>query len=196
MKRISVSKTILAAVFMWSCITQATEYIYSDLQMKSYDEMSDQVKKLVLKAQAVADDDADQAKAKLKEALQLIFSRPNPGSDNMVSKLLPTPRTPLKNLEAYEPTLLEIVSESLNKAKDKKIKVSERATHFIILENVMSELKPDAKTSPKMTEIFVKIRDAKLEVPDDVKNELRMRAMIKAPASPSDLAKKIIGSAK
>jgi hypothetical protein len=194
MKTTLVSKSIFAAALIWSCHTLAGDSLYTDLQMKNFDEMEGQVKALVLSAQKVADDDVDSAKAKLKDALQLIFSRPN--TDNMVSQLLPIPRTPLKNLEAYESTLRSIVKNCVEKMKDTSVKVSLRSTCYIVLDNVMGELKPDAKNNSQIRDLMIEIRDAKLKLHDDVKSNLRMHAMIKASVSPSETAKKIIGDAK
>lgn len=179
---------------MWSCITNSAEYIYSHLQMKSYDEMLAEVKKRVISAERSSAEDLDEAKSKLKDALQLIFSRPNP--DNMVSQLVPTVRVPLRNIEAYESVIEEIAVKAINTTKNKKGSTAQQATGLIILENIMSELKPDVKSNKNVHSIFAQIRDAKIEVSDKIKKELRMRAMMKAPPSPSALAKQIIGPVK
>lgn len=194
MKKIALYKLFFLLAFLDSSLSVAESFIYSDLQMKNYDEMQASVKKLVTEAEQVADEDMDQAKSKLKDALQLILSRPN--TDNLVSQLVPAVRTPLRNIDAYESTAQEIAESAILVVKNKKSANSNIATGLIILENIMSELKPDIKSSKTSLAIFTSIRDAKIKVSDKVKTELRMRAMIKLTESPSDIARKIIGSGK
>jgi hypothetical protein len=152
MKNSYLSKPILIfALLMWSCITGASEYFYSDLRMLNYDDMLNRVKNRVLKAEKVANDDVDEAQAELRNAVQLVLARPN--SDNMVSQLLPTVRTPLRNLEVYESTLLEITDAAITTLKDKKAEAKRQATALVILTNLMSELKPDLANNKNSREI-------------------------------------------
>jgi hypothetical protein len=190
MKTRKLSKGIFILALMWSCITNAETYVYSQLMMKDYDEMQSDVKDRVQAAEAVGDSDIDEAKAKLKDALQLTLSRPN--NDNMVAKLVPLVRTPLRNIEAFESTLDEVVTQAIGTAKDQKARLTDQATSFIILENILSELKPEVKTNEKMRAIVAKIRDAKIEISKKIKTELKMRAMLKTSESPSDFAAKIL----
>jgi len=195
MKNSYLSKTILIfSLLMWSGITGASEYFYSDLRMLSYDDMLNRVKSRILKAEKVANDDVDEAQAELRNAVQLILARPN--SDNMVSQLLPTARTPLRNLEVYESTLLEITDAALATLKDKKAEVKRHATALIILTNLMSELKPDLQNNKTAREVFEKIKGAKIEVSKTTKNEFRLRASMSAPESPSDVAAKVLAGVK
>jgi endonuclease III len=194
MKNRQLSKKIFVFILIWSCMTSAADYSYNKLKMQTFDEMLARVKKHVQTAESAGDEDSDSAKAELKEALQLIFSRPN--SDNMVSQLVPTVRTPLRNLEAFDSSIDEIVSAALATLKDKKAKPSAKATAHIVLNNIMSEIKPDAKTNAAFGEIFKKIRDSKIKVTDDVKSEMRLGGSMKPPADPSEVAQRVIGDAK
>jgi hypothetical protein len=194
MKKLNVSKEFLILGLLWSCISNAGGYVYSDLRMKDYDEMQSEVRSRITSAEQVADADMDDAKSKLKDALQLILSRPN--TDNMVSQLVPNVRTPLRNVDAFEITLNEIATQAIADAKNEKLPPKNAATAFIILENLLSELKPEAKTNGEIGKIFLSIRDARIKVPDRVKSELKLRAMIKDPGSPSEIAEKIIGKKK
>jgi hypothetical protein len=195
MKNHQLSKKIFVfTIFMWSCITSAGSYRYSELQMLTFDDMQGLVKKHVQAAEKMGDEDTDGARIELREALQLIFSRPN--TDNMVSQLIPTVRTPLRNLEAFESSVIEIADGAIEILKDKKAKAPEKATSHVVLANIMSEMKPDIKNSTAVADMFKKIRDSKLEVTNDVKNELRMRGSMKPPASPSEIARRVIGPAK
>ncbi len=195
MKIRSLSKLFLIVLFCTATpLLFGADYLYSKLQMKSYDEMLNEVKARVQKAEKEGNDDADTAKKRLKDALLLILSRPD--RDNMVSQLMPTVRGPLKNLDAFEEIAREITDEAVSKIKLKSTAPDLKATCFIILENMMSELKPDAQTNAGIKSIFEKIRDAKIVVGSDVKNELRMRSSLKPPASPSEIATKILTGAK
>ncbi|OFZ18708.1 MAG: hypothetical protein A2Z20_04970 [Bdellovibrionales bacterium RBG_16_40_8] len=158
--------------------------------MKTYDEMSNRVKKRIIVAEKKAETDPDSAKANLKDALQLIFSRPN--SDNMVSQLVPTVKSRLKNFASYESTVDEIVTATLDEIKKTKSAANKQATSLIILENILSEFKPDVKNNKVVKVFFEKIRNAKIEVSSKVKTEFRMRSMLKPPASPSAVAEKIL----
>ncbi len=186
-----LSKVFFAHLILLAQVANAGHYVYSDLQMKTYDEMQESVNALVSEAQEISDDDMDGAKTKLQAALQLIFSRPN--TDNMVSQLVPLARTPLRNVEAYESTVQKIATDAIVMAKNKKAASRDAATAIIILNNIMSELKPDIKSNKAVHAIFKSIRDARIKVDTKVKNELSMRAMIKVFETPSELAKKIIG---
>lgn len=186
--------SIAVALTLTPISSQASEYLYSKLQMKNYDEMQNEVKARVQKAEKEADADADSAKNRLRDALQLIFSRPN--SDNMVSELVPIVRTPLKNLDAYEEELGSVVEHCIDTLSDKKADVAIRSTSLLVLQNMLSELKPDVPNNPKIKALFAKIRDAKISIPDAVKSELLMRSSIKAGLSPSETAAKILGGGK
>lgn len=194
MKNLKLSKLFLLLVIFASCGAFASEYLYSKLQMKSFDEMMNEVKARVQKAEKDGNEDVESAKTRLKDALLLIFSRPN--RDNMVSQLIPTVRSPLKNLEAYEDTISDLADDALAKLAIKSAKPDAKATALIILENIMSELKPDINSNPKVKSIFEKIRDAKIVVGNDIKNELRMRSSLKPSASPSEIAAKVLAGAK
>lgn len=203
---LSKSKWLVLLPLMCSCITSTQKsapaesssksegsggIVYSELAMRDYDEMMGEIKHRIQSAEKMSDDNIDEAKAELKFALLLILSRPD--TDNMVSKLVPLVRTPLKNIDAYESVLNDIVTRAIHTAKDLSAKPRIGATSLIILENFMGELKPDTKNNAEIREIFVKIRDAKIVPSKAVQTEMKMRAMMKTGFSPSEAAKKIIG---
>jgi hypothetical protein len=194
MTHTTLSKFFLGLLIAISSPAQAADYLYSKLQMKSYDEMVTEVKARVQKAERIAGEDGDEAKKILKDALQLIFSRPN--RDNMVSQLTPIVRTPLKNLDAYEDTISDIAADTLLRIKNKSSPAASRATGLIVLENIMSEMKPDVQSNATVKSIFTNIKDSKVKVADDVKSELRMRSALKPMTSPSEVAAKVLSGAK
>lgn len=192
MKKLSMSKKILilCSAWLWSNPLWSADYNYAELQIKNFDEMQTLVNARVKKAEGIANQNVSEAKNILKDALQLIFSRPN--SDNIVTKLVAPIRSTLKNIETYELTLDEIATSAISQAQSKKGNIKNRATSFVVLANLMSELQPEVKSNPDIRKIFIKIRDAKIEVQDAVKSEMRMRAMLPAPTSPSAIATKVL----
>ena len=194
MKNQSVSKFFFVSLLMISANVFAADLLYSKLQVKTYDEMQKEIKARVQAAEKSGGDDAAEAKKTLKEALTLILSRPN--SDNMVSQLSPLVRSPLKNLDAFEDVMSEITEVALLRLHDKSTKPEVKATNLFVLLNLMSELKPEVDSNPKVKAIFEKIRDENIVVGAEIKNELRMRSSIKSPPSPSEIAAKVVPAAK
>jgi hypothetical protein len=174
---------------------KGSDFNYAQLQIKDLNEMQAVVNKQIKKAdQFVKDEDDAQAITALQSALQYVLSRPN--SDNMVSQLVPPIRSKLRELEAFEQALNNIVDIALFKINDKKLRPGARATNYFVLENFMSEFKPEVQVNENTKKNFMKIRDAKIELDSSVKSDLKMRAMYSSPKSPSDIAAKIIGPAK
>ena len=194
MKKYLLSKQILLLVIAWSPLTWSDNYNYSELTTKNYDEMLASVKERIQKAQEVEEEDLDEAKSKLKDAVRLILSRPN--TDNVVSPLIQHLRAPLRNLEIYESTLSDVVDSAVAVANSKSAAAKDRATALIQLENFLSEFKPESKNNEKVRVLFEQIRDAKISVDNKVKSEFRMRGAYKAPGSPSDIANKIFPKKK
>lgn len=170
---------------------------YSELEIKDLDEMSGRVEALVRKAKQAAveqqrsgDVEAGDTEAVeyLRKALVLILSRPN--KDNMLADLLPPVRRELGNYNAYPDTLSSVASEAMDGMQNSKLKAPSRATYFFVLENLLSELRPDAQRED-FKKIIVKIRDAKLEIPKEVKRELKLTSMYRA-VSPSAIAQEIL----
>lgn len=188
-----VMKKLFFLILLFGLPAHSGEALFTELQMKNYEEMVDLVKKRVLKAEKMSSQDIDEAKNTLQEALHLIFSRPN--SDNMVSQLIPIVRTPLKNIDAYDSTLTSITDDTLAVAKDPKANVGPQATAYVRLENILSEIKPDLASNETAQKIAASIRDAKLQMPDKVKSELKRRSMVSISSTPSDLAKQLLSKA-
>ncbi|MCB9027207.1 MAG: hypothetical protein H6625_12870 [Bdellovibrionaceae bacterium] len=124
----------------------------------------------------------------LKEALRLIFSRPN--KDNMVEKLLPPVRADLKSYDAYYDSLYDLVVEAVA-GLNQKIPVVYKSTYIFVLENIMSEFRPQLKTEKDIQKIFIYIRDSDVKVPDDVRLDRKLRSMFKS-RNPSDTARSIL----
>ncbi|MCB0390094.1 MAG: hypothetical protein KDD58_02330 [Bdellovibrionales bacterium] len=195
---------LLTLCFLVSPIFQseAKLYKYNELEIKSYDELSQLVKDLIQKAELVdvknqkeaeaidemANYDTTESIDYLKEALRLIFSRPN--KDNMVEKLIPEVRSELISYSAYYDSIYDLVVEAVA-GLNQKIPVVYKSTYIFVLENVMSEFRPQLKTSDEVKKIFFYIRDSGASVPEDVRLDRKLRSMFKS-QDPSDTAKAII----
>src|SRR5476649_1745640 len=83
---------IMLFTVVFSAGASAHNYKYSDLVIRDYDEMNSQVQLRIKKARQLTkpgEESADDHDAieELRDAMKLVFSRPN--SDNMVAKLMP-----------------------------------------------------------------------------------------------------------
>ncbi len=182
---------ILIATFQGA--VSAETFKYNELLIKDYDEMSDMVSKLLADSETLRNDesggDETAANDKLREALRLIYSRPN--SDNMVAKLTPEVRKQVLMTQTYEQVAQDLAHEAIHNLKDEKAAASVRATAFFMLENILSELRPEIGQNEKAKAVVESIRDAKLKVPEAVDKELRLRGMFKL-KNPSLTAKEIL----
>ena len=172
--------------------SEAAEYNYAELQTKSLEEMTAVVTKQQKKARNyVKEDDLDSAIAALKSASRYVLARPD-RDENMVAKVIAPLRSQLKELNAFENTFDEIVSEAVNGLKDDKAKVVDRATYYYILLNFMAEFRPDLKQNPKIRPIYEKIKSGKIKLDKKVKKELELRGMKKNVTSPTEIATQIL----
>jgi hypothetical protein len=173
---------------------------YSELQIKDYDEMREMMNERIKNAHKIlkesdkedgGDNDTPDAEAveQLRNGLILVLSRPN--QDNMLGKLMPDIRKELSNLNSFEDTLASIASEALDGLANDKLKTVQRSTYWFILENILSEFKPEAADKDEFKNMFIKIRDARLDVPKQVTKDLKLRSMFKV-ESPSERAKRIL----
>lgn len=179
--------------------TFAENFKYSELQIKDYDEMKNSVreritasKKAFLDKQKKAKDseEADrQAVEVLRNALKFILSRPN--DDNMLAKLMPFVRSELNNYSAFEDTLVSLTQESVRSLTNDKIPSVYRSTSLFLLENVMSEIRPEISQKEDFKKLIEFIRDAKIIVPESVRNERRLRSMYRS-KNPSEMAETIL----
>ncbi|MCC7404266.1 MAG: hypothetical protein IT288_07705 [Bdellovibrionales bacterium] len=178
--------------------SRGDNFKYSELQIRDYDEMLKDVKARVLNAkklsmekQASGDDEEGDRLAveALRDALKLVLSRPN--EDNMVTKLMPMVRSELNNFNAFEDTLNSITDEAIRAINSDTLPVVYRATALFILENIMSEVRPELENKEDFKSLLARVRDAKIKVPDKIANERKLRSMYKT-KSPSEIAEKLL----
>lgn len=191
-----MNKCIVLLALIVSCAgASAANYKYNELAIKDYDEMNKMVQDRVKKAREVGnleeDDSAGDAAAieQLRDALKLLLSRPN--TDNMIAKLNLDVRRELTTYNAYDDTMSSLVAEAIDQIKNEKAATSQRATALYIIENALSEIRPEAKNSATLRGVIERVRDAKIKVSKDVLKELRMKSMV-SPHDPSKQAKEIL----
>ena len=189
-------RALLTALLLLSLSpAHAAMFKYNELMIKDYDEMNQLVQAQVAKARAVGSNSSDenvddvQALAHLREALKLIYSRPN--SDNMIAKLTPDVRRELVGYNAYEKTIASLVDEALGVAKNDKAAPSQQATSIFMLENILSEIRPEAAGNPELKKAVEKVKSAKTEISHTVANDMKLRGMF-SPRNPSELAEEIL----
>lgn len=195
-------KILLFLTLFISSLSFAKEYPYNELMTKDYDEMQASVRKGVLQAKKAArekqkegdEDGADQeAISLLRDTVQFILSRPD--KDFMVSKLMPLVRKELVNYGAFEVSLETVATQAIMTLKSDKAATTTKSTAVFILENLMSEIKPEIELKPEFKKIVEQIRDAKIKIPDAVAADRKMTSMFKT-ISPSDTAKDILEKMK
>jgi hypothetical protein len=193
-KVLFVISLMLLGTLPLSSTAHAESLEYSRLMILDLDEMRTSVKEKLDEAQMHLDEDTtEDAQGSLREAIKLILSRPN--SDNMVSQLMPDVRGKHREAGGFEESLDEIVTTAIEALTKGKEPASRKSTNVFVLENFMSEFKPDAISNPKIKSVFEKIRDAKIKIPKDVAKDLKLRSMRQVNSSPSAVAEKIIGKA-
>lgn len=191
-----MNKIIYAFLFALSLNATAHTYKYSELQIRDYDEMSSVVTKHVKAARKMSsgDNGDDQgAQEELREALKLIFSRPN--SDNMVAKLTPEVRRELVGMNMYESTIRSLTKEGIDAMKEEDMPVAKQATYLFMIENILSEIKPESQNNAELRTSIEMIREAKIKLNDDVKKDRKMRSMY-PPFDPSEEAGKALDAIK
>ena len=186
-------KTFLLALISFSIPAFAANYKYNELMIKDYDEMLEMVQSFVKKAKDAAGEDGTandgEAIEQLREALKLIFSRPD--SDNMVAKLVPEVRRMMIGFNAYEPAVHDIAKQAIDAVKSKNAAPSIQSTSLFILENILAEIRPEVPNNNQLRAVAEMIRDAKLSVSKDVLKERKIRGMFQT-KNPSDIAAEVL----
>jgi len=189
---------LLLVVFGPHAFATGHTYKYSDLMIADYDEMNTEVQKRIRnahKANKNGDDTSGDAAAieELRDALRLIFSRPN--SDNMVAKLTPDVRRELTGFSAYEDTISGIAAEALSTVNDKNATVSARSTALFVIDNILGEVRPEIGGNEDLRKVVERISDAHIRIADDVVRDRKLRSMFNT-KNPSEYAAEILKATK
>jgi len=206
MKNLTIAFAALTLLILTGCSNTRPEapaqgrgLTYRDLILKDYDEMFALVKKHVNEAHKIvlgSDNNPDwrpQAMAELTKAERTILSRPN--SDNMVAKLTLEVRREMTDVGNYDDILESMTHEGIQ-AFDPNMNLPTimKTTYTFLLENLMSELKPEIRDDERQRAMLEQIRDADLQIPYDVMRERKLQGMFLT-ESPSEEAKQILEDA-
>ena len=175
------------------------EYDSNQLMMKSADEIADIVRKKIKKAQAIqansyrSDDQLPgtnpEAVNQLKDAIRIVLGRPDEDGtrDSAFSGL----RRELQDMNAVNQVLTELAHEGIDAIASKTTGSRRQATYLVLLDNLMSEIRPESQTNEVFKKILVDIRDANLKLTDALRSQALLNSMTK-PVSPSTTAKDIL----
>lgn len=181
-------KIVLAFLVLFSFGSFAQEYLFSDLALKDLDQMNKIIKaKIIESRKAVSNKEAA-----LVEGLKIVYSRPN--QDGLIEKIVSSLKSELEEQEFWEKAVDQIATESIEILKDKKASRKKQVTSWIILENIISEIKP-RKAEAFEKSILEKIHSSKIEISSAAKNERKINMMNQS-KSPSEIAAQILGKKK
>ncbi len=160
---------------------------YKTLKTLDLDQMSD------LLYGKVNDYKVNEQTQYLKEGVLIAFSRPN--EDVILDKVLSIVKNPLDDLTEWQDTLFQITQQSIETIQQDSESASAQVTASVVLENILSELKPDFtkqyQTGGFETDLIGKIAAADLKLGQNLLKEKKLNLM-RTNSSPSALAKKLI----
>lgn len=175
---------ILLSILFATVAEAGTLYSYDRLILKDLDQMNKLVKDKIKEARKSGD-----KAGPLREAMQAVYSRPN--EDFMIEKIVGPLKSELEEADGWDSTMKSLVDEAVGALKSpENLKEEAQITYAILLENIMSELKPDAKGAFENA-IFTQIRDAKIELTKKAANK-RALSVMRAVKSPSEIAGQIL----
>ena len=126
----------------------------------------------------------------LKDILKAVLSRHD--KDDSLSTILPLIKSELDDLKSYTPVMISLANAAVaTLQKPEDVPAVQQVTQAIILENIMSELRPEIKKKKEVAAMFARIRDAKIELTDECKGERKI-GLMQGSVSPSKIAEKIL----
>lgn len=162
-------------------------YGYNQLKLLDLDQMTSI---LMRKAKEAKDSGGYEP---LYQGLIICFSRPN--EDGMVEKVLPIVKGPLDEGNEYANALSQLVDHSISAMRNPELKASDDVTYGIILENLISELKPEfIKQYEKPgfeSGLIEKIASANVQYSDRARSERKLNIM-RGSLSPSIIAQNLL----
>lgn len=190
-------KIIVASIcgfFLVSCASSDTvtadreiSFSYSKLKLWDLDQMSE------LLQQKVKQFKKTNTLLPLEQGLEICLSRPD--EDSLVEKTISIIKNPLDDNNAWESTVETLVDKSINRIKSNGVHPSDQVTAGVVLENIISEFKPDFSKqyeSPGFeTRIIERIAAAELEFSRAAAKERKLNLM-RTSLSPSGIAERLI----
>lgn len=163
------------------------EITAAELLLKNSEQFSDMVRKKIKKAQDIqskqeieVNDKGEifsepEAVSSLRDAMRIVLSRPD--QDGARSKLFNKVRQEMNDLHSLDQSLTEIVNEAAAGLKTKNINIKYEETYLVILDNFLSEVRPEVDSNTTFKTLVEKIRDADITISNKMKGPNRSIAV-------------------
>lgn len=129
----------------------------------------------------------------LQEGVLICLSRPD--EDSVVEKILSTVKTPLEDNGLWETSVENLINESIAAIKDSSRSSADQVTYSVVLENMISELRPDFikqyKSPGFESRMIEKIAVSEVELNGPAKAEKKLNLM-RSGSSPSEISQKLL----
>jgi len=180
---------------LFVCTLSWGNYNYQELKVKDYEQMRKIINSYILKTQGIASDqtqkrsqsdiDPDEILLELKQALKVVFMRPD--TDGLRNSLVLILEPEINIYKPFIEVLGDVVKEeAIPIFKNKKSSVISQAGALYILENAISYSKGYQK--PEADKVFKVIKKAKIKIKDALIQHLRLEEGRGQTASPSHVA--------
>ncbi len=167
--------------------TSQLNYTYARLKIMDLDEMSALIQNRAREFKKTDDP------RYLQEGLLICLSRPD--EDSGVEKVISTVRTPLEDNSLWESSVESLINESAAAIKDPNRSSADQVTYSIVLENLISELRPEFLKQYKSpgfeSRMIQRIASEDIELSAPAKAERKLNLM-KGNFSASQVAQKLI----
>lgn len=184
-RELVVRQWIVAAIMAVASVTQASNYTFKDLAMNDYEDME----KLIRQTSGANVIDDDEREPKVRDALKMVMSRRN--TDGKRTALFTQLQGQLP--ETFFALAVHKVAETaIAEMKESTNSNVRKATGFITLENLLSEIQPRVSDYRSTIEL---IKNAEIEVTDGLRSYRRLEGMDNN-ESPSSIAKSILDKNK
>lgn len=130
-----------------------------------------------------------QALDALKAGTRIALGRPD--HDGTLETVFSNLRRELTDLNSFEKVMSELTQEAIIALRSPKSPLRHKATYVVMLENLMAQLKPEISKKDEFRKIVEDIKNANLELSDDLKVRQLLRSM-STPVTPSATAAKIL----
>lgn len=130
-----------------------------------------------------------EAREYIKDALKIILSKPV--IEGLETTYLETIRGELSDGDEYAKAMAQVTGEAVRIINDKSQPLKFQNTALTVLENALSELKPQLNSQESFKTIVQKIAEADISISDELKNYKELNSMDKTD-SPSKVAKNLL----
>ena len=167
------------------------EHLFHEVHAKGFESMMKIInpwlkKSTVLRKEEFAFGGSSEIEYSIRRAFTIALSRTN--QDGVVSSLLQHIQSRTSTKADFYDTIFVITQKSIKGLRNRRRSPIERATHYIILENINEVLTPYISTYPRAREVLESIAQARLIIPDSVHDARYIHALEDKNFSPSVVA--------